>query len=101
MHGKHRVEYVLGIVGDRCNHAEIARIAEQHVDLAEPRDSGGNRVLDLIGFGHVGGAPGDLTTDVAGGFLQRGLMQVDQHDLGALVAAKASPTPRQCCRRRR
>src|SRR6516165_10660160 len=34
------------------------------------------------------GTPVDFAADVGGGLLQRGLMQVDQHDLRALVAQK-------------
>jgi hypothetical protein len=38
MDRKHGVEYVLGVFGDRRDRAEIAGVAEQYIDFAEPLD---------------------------------------------------------------
>src|ERR1700722_3283961 len=85
MHGKHRIEYVLWIFGNRRDGAKIAGVAEQYVDLAEALDGRGDRLADLIRFGDIGRAPGNLATDIRGGLLQRRLIQIDQHDPGTLV----------------
>ncbi len=88
VHGDHRIEHLLGEVGNGRHRAEIAGIAEQDVDLAEPADGRGDAGLDLIGLGHVGGAGGEvalnIAVDGAGSPLQRGFAQIGEHHLGAL-----------------
>ena len=75
MHGKDGVEHVFRIVGDRRDGAEIAGIAEQDVDFAEPRDGLAIAFLTRSDLVMSAAHQADAAADVSRHLRQGGLLR--------------------------
>ena len=79
------VKQILGIFRDWHQRAVVARVAEQHIDLAPAR----NRLTDIFaglsGIGNIGGDEGSLVgSEFLDGVRKLAGVEVHEHDLCAL-----------------
>ena len=78
------VEHILGVIGDRRDDAEVAGVAEQHVDFAPARHGRSDAAFDVGSARYVGGDVVDRQSgEIRERLLRRRFAEVDQGDARA------------------